>query len=98
MRMRSQWRLVEVKNGIAFIEDMDGPRSVTNDAENVYSDIQHAMAAMVAENSCDVRVVYRDTEGSWWEIVGQRMRPDSPYINRVEFLPWHGMVWDTLSN
>jgi len=31
--MRSQWRLIEVKNGIAFIEDLDGPVSVTNEAD-----------------------------------------------------------------
>ncbi len=93
--MRSKWQLVEVKNGIAFIEDLDGPVSVTNDAENVFMSII-SLNPSASQNV--TRVVYRDTEGEWWEIVGQRMRPDSPYINRVEFLPWHGMVWDTLSN
>jgi hypothetical protein len=80
--MRSQWRLIEVKNGIAFIEDLDGPVSVTNEAERV---LWHLMA--IAS-----RVVYLDTYGEWTEIAAN---PDTQGMT-VIFKPWHGMVWDTL--
>lgn len=63
--------------------------SITNDAEEV---LRYHKVTLGLE----WRVVYQDTEGEWWEIVGQRMRPDSPYINRVEFKPWHGLAWDIL--
>jgi len=86
--MRSQWRLVEEKNGIAFIEDLDGPVSVTNDAERVFMEVMALTPRAYSDRP--TRVVYRDTEGEWWEIV---------YANlAASFRPWHGMVWDTLSN
>ena len=97
--MRSQWRLVEAKNGIAFIEDMDGPVSVTNDAENVFSAIISLNPRAYGKNV--TRVVYCDTEGEWWEI-REVYTQHHPHTNistkEIEFVPWHGMVWDTLAN
>jgi len=90
--MRSQWRLIEVKKGIAFIEDLDGPVSVTNDAENVFSAI--VRSNIVGDGGKATRVVYLDTYGEWTEI--EIVPNDLPGYWRVAFKPWHGLVWDTL--
>ena len=84
--MRSQWRLIEVKNGIAFIEDLDGPTSVTNDAENVYGRVRTQFGA--------VRVVYQDSNGDWDEI--KQVAGSSPGDWRIVFEPWNGLAWDIL--
>lgn len=84
---RSSWELLEVKNGIAYIQDLDGPVSVTNDAENVFREVSKLYNLG--------RIVYRDTYGEWTEIctsVGD-------YLGdwRIAFKPWHGQVWDILT-
>lgn len=62
---RSSYRVVEVdhERATVFLVDLDEPgcRSVTNDAENVYEDVQATYPGY--------RVVYRDTMGRWDEIV-----------------------------
>lgn len=91
---RSSYEILETRNDITFIQDLDGPVSVTNDAEKVYAEIQRLRMPTYRTPH---RVVYRDTYGEWFEIIGKRMRPDSPYAYGVEFAPWHGEVWDILT-
>jgi hypothetical protein len=88
--VRSTWAMVEVdpKNMIFFIEDichLTGEMSITNDAENVcnYFRVKHGKGW---------RVVYKDTDGEWWEIV----MTESRMSRDIGFRPWHGVVWDTL--
>lgn len=78
------------KHNIVFLEDIanhTGGMTITNDAEAVFAHWAHISGP-------GVRVVYRDTDGEWWEIVGYQHDP-----NRwdVTFRPWHGLVWDRLS-
>lgn len=90
--MRSHWDFVDpvpwsgVSQGIAFIRDLDGPVSVTNDAENVLAYIQQQWP-----NTCS-RVVYQGTDGEWWEIYWD---PNIEFTAR--FRPWNGLVWDKLT-
>lgn len=88
--VRSNWSMVEVdaKNMIFFIEDichLTGEMSITNDAENVcnYFRVTHGKAW---------RVVYKDTNQEWWEIVPVESKTGV----YVRFDPWHGVVWDKL--
>jgi hypothetical protein len=90
--VRSTWVIVDVddKNKIFFIEDMcdkTGEMSITNDAENVcnYFRVTHGK---------EWRVVYKDTNGEWWEIV----RNTSYWLREgtVGFKRWHGLAWDIL--
>lgn len=91
--MRSHWDFVQplpwaeakVCRDIAFIEDLDGPLSVTNDAENVLAYINQQWPQLT-------RVVYKDTEGEWWEIYW-----DQKIEFTARFRPWHGVVWDQLA-
>ena len=81
----------DVKNNIVFIEDLSnitGSISVTNDAEKVVSWFRELYG-----NS--IRIVYKDTNQEWWEIVWtiERHR-DTP---SVFFKQWHGLAWDILS-
>ena len=88
--MRSRWDFVhpvpwsQECQDIVFIEDLDGPMSVTNDAENVLS--------FINQNWPDKRLVYKDTQGEWAELVWS-----GPYKISVSFKPWHGAVWDRLT-
>lgn len=91
--MKATVSLVEYdsKNNIVFLEDisnMTGAMSITNDAENVV-----IWYRAVYGNS--VRIVYKDTEQEWWEIVWtierHQIRP------AVFFKPWHSIEWDILS-
>lgn len=88
--MKSHWDFVDpvpwsgASRDIAFIRDLDGPVSVTNEAEEVYAYIQEQWPSLT-------RVVYQGTDGEWFEIVF-----DGPYELQVTFRPWHGAVWDTL--
>lgn len=92
--VRSTWAMVEVdpKNMIFFIEDichLTGEMSITNDAENVcnYFRVKHGK---------EWRVVYKDTDGEWWEIVKNYGSTRSWMGQGIEFRPWHGVVWDRL--
>jgi hypothetical protein len=69
---------------IVYIEDCNGPVSVTNDAENILRRFHRK------------RVVYLDTNNEWWEMYwNDEDRVPEKYI---KFKPWQGRVWDVLSN
>lgn len=86
--MRSQWEIVGVKDGIIFLQDLDGATSVTNDAEQVLKKVKGIYGI-------DARVVYRGTDGEWWEM--SCAAGSLPGFWRVVFTQWHGMAWDILN-
>ena len=90
--MRARCAIVERddKNNIVFLEDLStttGSVSITNDAEAVVDYYR-----VIYGNR--VRIVYKDTDGEWWEIV-----PDQKTWmgTGIGFKPWHGLAWDLLS-
>lgn len=93
MTVRSAWSIVEHdrKNSISFIEDifhLTGQMSITNDAENVLKYFQEGFGH-------NWRVVYKDTDGTWWEIVEEVVEMWEDDF-RVQFKPWNGLAWDIL--
>lgn len=90
--MRSHWDFVDpvpwsgASRDIAFIRDLDGPVSVTNDAEAVYEYIREQWPGLT-------RVVYQGTDGEWFEIV----KTTNWMGEGIGFRPWHGVVWDRLA-
>jgi hypothetical protein len=91
--MRSKFDIVDrnVEHNIVFIEDDcdangDAIMTVTNDAENVLEYFQRLYGK-------NVRIVYRDTEMEWWEIVTNHKTWMGSIIS---FKPWHGLAWDIL--
>jgi hypothetical protein len=97
--MRAQFALVEkdYKNNIIFIEDIanhTGGCTVTNDAEAVFKHIDETYSH-AAPSPSFWRVVYKDTDNEWWEIVpvGRQSRLGSIF---VRFEKWHGHTWDAL--
>jgi len=77
-------------NHITFIEDLSnitGSVTITNDAENVVD-----WCRSIYGNR--VRIVYKDTDMEWWEIVWS-LELDRGTV--VTFKPWHGLEWDILS-
>ena len=92
--VRSTWAIVDAdaKNRIIFIEDMcdkTGEMSITNDAENVLQYFQQT-------HSKDWRVVYKDTNQEWWEIVRIYGSTANWFGQTVSFKRWHGLAWDIL--
>lgn len=88
--MKARFSVVEhdARHNIVFLEDLadlTGSRTITNDAEAVLSHWKQ-------RNGAGTRVVYRDTDGEWWEIVW-----DDKIGYTARFRPWHGLVWDKLS-
>ena len=86
---RSQWRVVEIQKDIVFIEDLNGSVSVTNDAENVF-------ATVTSQKFSDdpiTRVVYKDSDGEWWEIINNHTTWMGTGIG---FERWDGLAWDLL--
>lgn len=88
--MKAKFSLVnrDKEHNIVFLEDLAnhyGSRTITNDAEAVLRHWTH-----ICGN--DARVVYKDTDGEWWEIVW-----DTNIEFTARFRPWHGLVWDKLS-
>ena len=80
----------DVKNNIVFLEDISkhtGSMSVTNDAEGVVTWFRSVYGNRV-------RIVYKDTDMEWWEIVWSLEHPSRTV---VEFKPWYGLEWDILS-
>ena len=53
--MRAHFVIIAVRDGIIYLRDLDGPLSITNDAEAVY--------AAVRANIGPLRVVYEDSYG-----------------------------------
>lgn len=74
------------KHNIVFLEDIanhTGGMTITNDAEAVFAHLDALTPG--------VRVVYRDTDGEWWEIYRIVSRSSV-----VGFKRWHGLAWDIL--
>lgn len=93
-KVKSTWAVVKTdrKNRIVFIEDIcdkTGQKSITNDAQNVLENLQD-------EYGNDWRVVYKDTDNEWWEIVPKRKKTGWPLITGVVFKTWNGLAWDIL--
>jgi len=79
MRSMSDWEFVGQEGNVVFIRDLNlGRISVTNDAEEVYTDCQELYG------NPDCRVVYQDSEGNWDEIL-----MDETSILPI-FRPWRG--------
>ena len=93
MTVRSRFHQVDrdTKNNIVYIEDdfdlYGGIKTVTNDAENVVSWFRSIYGNRV-------RIVYRDTDMQWWEIVWSLEHPSRTVVS---FRQWHGLAWDKLS-
>ena len=87
--MKSNWTIehLDTKNQIVYIEDLNGPTSVTNDVESV---LQH----IKINYGTRYRLVYKDTDGEWWE--AKRMHGTHPAEWRMVFERWHGIEWDIL--
>jgi hypothetical protein len=88
--MISHFQVLEIdrKNRIVFLEDLGGPyMSITNNAERMLEHIKKTYGALF-------RLVYQDTEGEWWEIVGNRTTWMGTGIG---FEPWNGLAWDILN-
>lgn len=93
--MRSRFHQVDrdTKNNIVYIEDdcdaNGDPRymSVTNDAENVVTYFRSLYGNRI-------RIVYRDTDMEWWEIVWSLQHPSRTVVS---FKPWAGLAWDLLT-
>lgn len=61
---KSNYKITKIEDGIVFLVDLGGNfKSVTNDAENVYAEVISLYP--------NHRVVYKDTLGSWDEIIVQ---------------------------
>lgn len=69
---RSDYEIVRVEQDRVFIVDLDlGNRSVTNDADEVFEEIQ--------KNFSKKRVIYRDSMGNWDEIYLEKSVDFKPY-------------------
>ena len=91
--MKSMWVTCDrdFQHKIVFIEDMSvktGGMSITNDAEDVLQYWHQSLG-------WDWRVVYKDTEGEWWEIIDGHTTWMGTGIG---FERWEGDVWDILKN
>lgn len=65
---RADYDIVRVESDRVFIIDLDlGNKSVTNDAEYVYSDLQSLWP--------NRRVIYRDSMGNWDEMIAEYTTP-----------------------
>lgn len=91
-KVRSRFHQVDrdTKNNIVYIEDdfdlYGGMRTVTNDAEAVVTHYRSIYGNRV-------RIVYRDTDMEWWEIVWTLEK----HGTGISFRQWHGLAWDKLS-
>lgn len=83
MNTRSDYEIVCVQEDKIFLVDLDlGNRSVTNDAERVYIEINR--------NFPGKRIIYRDTLGMWDEINIFKISSfvvDVDYIHYTEEVP-----------
>jgi hypothetical protein len=85
---QSDFAVIEEKAGILFIMDLNlGGMSVTNDAERVYEWCQYHHGHGVG-----IRIVYRDSEGEWSEMVRVVAKSGS----WIDFKAWNGLDWDLL--
>jgi hypothetical protein len=58
---QSSYEIVKLTDSAVFIVDLDGPLSVTNDAENVVDRLLHRYG--------NRRIIYKDTSGRWDELL-----------------------------
>lgn len=61
--MQAQFVVTAVRHGIVFLRDLDGSKSITNDAESVFAYCQI--------NYPGLRVVYKDSYGDLTEILNK---------------------------
>lgn len=69
MSIRSLYDIVKVDSDKVFLIDLNlpGTKSVTNDADLVWDDIQKLYPGK--------RIIYRDTMGRWDEMINEKSRP-----------------------
>lgn len=79
--MNARFNVVDVKDGIVYLLDMDGRSSITNDAEQVYQ--------WCIERFPNHRVVYEDTYGDKTEIVGKPSKTTWMGTSKISFVQWH---------
>ena len=75
---RSNYQITHINDVFVFIIDLNGQRSVTNDAENVVSELHKRYPGK--------RIVYRDSMNQWDE-----MKHDNNG-NFVDFIVYKGYV------
>lgn len=95
--MRAQFAMVEMDydHNIIFIEDIanhTGGCTITNDAEAVFKHIDENYSH-AAPTPMYWRVVYKDTDNEWWEMIATESRIGNLYIR---FEKWHSHMWDAL--
>lgn len=61
MKIRSKFQILSIKDSAALIVDLNGQKSVTNDAENVIKYI-------VEQHPHVSRFFYKDSDGHWDEM------------------------------
>ena len=99
LNMRANFTFVEMdkKHNVIFIEDIanrTGGMTITNDAEAVFDYIDRNYSHE-APTPGFWRVVYKDTDNEWWEILPL----DADAVNGVTsvgFEKWHSHEWDAL--
>lgn len=96
-KMRAQFAMVQKdhEHNIIFIEDIanhTGGMTVTNDAEAVFKHIDETHSYDAPTMWC-WRVVYKDTDNEWWEIVPNAVNGT---WDNVTFEKWHSHEWDAL--
>jgi hypothetical protein len=98
--MRAQFAMVEMdyKHNIIFIEDIanhTGGCTITNDAEAVFKHID-VTYSHASPTPMFWRVVYKDTDNEWWEIVPTYVHDMGGPEMTMSFEKWHGHEWDAL--
>jgi hypothetical protein len=91
--MGAKFRFLGTERGIVFIEDLDQGISVTNDAENVW---RRVTGDYIPTHEIQ-RLVYKDTQGEWWEMWPIYSGYATSVTCNMEFKRWHGHVWDELN-
>ncbi len=87
IKTRAQFKVVNMQDNVVFLENTNsGAMSITNDAENVIQYIR----SLYGTNS---RVVYKDTDGEWWEIT---FGTAADIFDGLKFKKWYGLAWDIL--
>ena len=61
LRSNYKMELIDLKDRLIKIIDLDGPRSVTNDAERVVAELNKRFP--------NYRILYQDTMGNWDELL-----------------------------
>ncbi len=96
-KMRAQFAMLDkdYTHNIIFIEDIanhTGGCTITNDAEAVFKYIDQTYSH-AAPTPAFWRVVYKDTDNEWWEMIPYDDGKTGMYMR---FEKWHGHNWDAL--